>query len=132
MTVMYEGAYAGCWTAACVNTNFLVNRPLFQNKLAEYTASIFSFLTWEVMMALVGFLSLLLSVSAGSIDFNNDKSGYIFRFVSSATPHHVNTVNPEVHVHFSPAPSLCAVESSFFGLLLTKFSLQSLPLKSLA
>lgn len=29
-------------------------------------------------MALVGFLSLLLSVSAGSIDFNNDKSGYIF------------------------------------------------------
>lgn len=45
MTVMYEGAYAGCWTAACVNTNFLVNRPLFQNKLAEYTASIFSFVT---------------------------------------------------------------------------------------
>lgn len=60
MTVMYEGVYAGCWTAARINTNCLVNRPLFQNKLAECATCIFMM----VMMALVVFMSLLLSVSA--------------------------------------------------------------------
>lgn len=79
---MYEAVYAGCWTAACINTNFLVNRPLFQNTLAEYTASIFSFLRnmggYDGFF--VGFQSLSLPASAIIHRFNDGNFSYVYQF----------------------------------------------------